>query len=326
MSVSRCIWADSLKGVLILIVVLGHAIQSVYGKDVYSNHLWNLIYSFHMPAFFVISGFFVKPIGGGNFIIKRVHQLLVPYFIWLLIKTIVSRNVSFSDYVAEVVNPISFWFLWVLFFVYTLFQISYFIHIKTGCSFNCSNIVFAVILLLINQLVDVTAFGMERICYYFVFFVLGYYMRTYQLFTIRNKAILIVLFFLWFFLAWSWNMNSLPMWMPTYSFLSFGAVKLIYGIVAALMAIIVIMNMAPSVLSNDSNINKKIAKLGFYSLGMYVIHLLFIYRVGNIIRNLVSTKAIAVIFVFIISTLLSIAILWCLNKNKYTSRLLLGKL
>lgn len=39
-----------------LLVILGHAIQSVLGVDCDSNHLWNLIYSFHMPAFMAISG------------------------------------------------------------------------------------------------------------------------------------------------------------------------------------------------------------------------------------------------------------------------------
>ena len=68
MGKQRLIWADSLKGILIVLVVLGHAIQGVYGEDVESNRIWNIIYSFHMPAFFAISGYFVKPIfGGGNF-------------------------------------------------------------------------------------------------------------------------------------------------------------------------------------------------------------------------------------------------------------------
>ncbi len=65
MGKQRLIWADSLKGILIVLVVLGHAIQGVYGEDVESNRIWNIIYSFHMPAFFAISGFFVKPVWGG---------------------------------------------------------------------------------------------------------------------------------------------------------------------------------------------------------------------------------------------------------------------
>ena len=56
MAKQRLIWADSLKGWLILLVILGHAIQQTLGADCDSNHLWNLIYSFHMPAFMAVSG------------------------------------------------------------------------------------------------------------------------------------------------------------------------------------------------------------------------------------------------------------------------------
>ena len=54
---SRMIWADRLKGCLIILVVLGHAIQVAYGRACEDNHLWSMIYSFHMPAFVAVSGY-----------------------------------------------------------------------------------------------------------------------------------------------------------------------------------------------------------------------------------------------------------------------------
>lgn len=54
---NRIIWADSLKGILIILVVLGHAIQNVLGYDCFNNHIWNYIYSFHMAAFISVSGY-----------------------------------------------------------------------------------------------------------------------------------------------------------------------------------------------------------------------------------------------------------------------------
>lgn len=66
----RLIWLDALKGVLILLVVLGHAIQyTLPGDSCENNYWWNLIYSFHMPAFMAASGFVnFRPnvIWGGN--------------------------------------------------------------------------------------------------------------------------------------------------------------------------------------------------------------------------------------------------------------------
>lgn len=55
---SRLLWADSLKGLLMILVILGHAIQVYMPEACFHNHVWNLIYSFHMPAFMTVSGYF----------------------------------------------------------------------------------------------------------------------------------------------------------------------------------------------------------------------------------------------------------------------------
>jgi len=52
----RILWADNLKGFLILLVVFGHVIQ--FSIPDYKNlHIFNYIYSFHMPLFMAISGY-----------------------------------------------------------------------------------------------------------------------------------------------------------------------------------------------------------------------------------------------------------------------------
>ena len=48
---------DSLKGFLIILVILGHLIGSLNAPSV---EIWNLIYTFHMPLFVLISGYFSK--------------------------------------------------------------------------------------------------------------------------------------------------------------------------------------------------------------------------------------------------------------------------
>lgn len=64
----RLIWADSLKGWLMVLVIIGHAIQVALQDACFDNHVWNIIYSFHMPAFMAISGWlvFAKKIRGGG--------------------------------------------------------------------------------------------------------------------------------------------------------------------------------------------------------------------------------------------------------------------
>lgn len=51
--VQREDWADFAKGIGIILVRFGH--QKIFGKK-----LIYLIYAFHMPLFFMISGYFYK--------------------------------------------------------------------------------------------------------------------------------------------------------------------------------------------------------------------------------------------------------------------------
>lgn len=73
-------WIDNLKVLGILAVILGH-INSPFGS---------FIYSWHMPLFFIIAGFFIKcELSIKEFIIKDFKRLMVPYFIFAFIGLII---------------------------------------------------------------------------------------------------------------------------------------------------------------------------------------------------------------------------------------------
>ena len=63
-----------------MLVVVGHSEIEIISKYIY----W-----FHMPLFFVLSGFFFRSIDNINeiklFIKKRAFRLLIPYFLYLLV-------------------------------------------------------------------------------------------------------------------------------------------------------------------------------------------------------------------------------------------------
>ena len=58
----RVLFWDNVKGILILLVVLGHLIYTYADKlpDSPAAQIYNFIYSFHMPAFVFCSGYFSK--------------------------------------------------------------------------------------------------------------------------------------------------------------------------------------------------------------------------------------------------------------------------
>ena len=53
----RDVVIDVLKGIAVLAVLLGHAIQRGLVVDYYDNIMFKVIYSFHMPLFMLLSGY-----------------------------------------------------------------------------------------------------------------------------------------------------------------------------------------------------------------------------------------------------------------------------
>ena len=80
--VQREDWADFAKGIGIILVRFGH--QKIFGKK-----LIYLIYAFHMPLFFMISGYFYKNDKGAIKQIKhKAYSILMPYFSYEMAKWI----------------------------------------------------------------------------------------------------------------------------------------------------------------------------------------------------------------------------------------------
>lgn len=75
------------KGVGIYLVVLGHM------GDLNTNVI-HFIYSFHMPLFFFVSGFFYKKDTIQNFLLKRGKRILIPYFFFSFLTYFVYRNAN----------------------------------------------------------------------------------------------------------------------------------------------------------------------------------------------------------------------------------------
>lgn len=67
---NRIDWIDAAKGYGILLVIFGHI------------HHFSYIYSFHIPLFFIISGYTYKqnPFGFKDFLTKKIKTLIIPYF------------------------------------------------------------------------------------------------------------------------------------------------------------------------------------------------------------------------------------------------------
>lgn len=91
--IERLSWLDILKGIGIILVVIGH---------IYSNRtVSNWLYSFHMPLFFLAAGWVYKEKTVITDIKRRIQTIVVPYFSFgllvLLYWQVIERRFRDSD-------------------------------------------------------------------------------------------------------------------------------------------------------------------------------------------------------------------------------------
>ncbi|WP_027218079.1 acyltransferase family protein [Butyrivibrio fibrisolvens] len=83
---NRIKWIDYSRVMAICLVVYGHIlIRSSSFNSHIDNIIMVLIYSFHMPMFFVISGFVFKGTSIIECIVSRLKRLMIPYFFFCLL-------------------------------------------------------------------------------------------------------------------------------------------------------------------------------------------------------------------------------------------------
>jgi len=88
----RLKYIDIVKGVAILLMIYGHWDTTYSSVDI------RLIFSFHIPLFFIISGYFLKEeTPCVNFLRKRVRQLLSPYYITAVVTLMMTGLVAWYN-------------------------------------------------------------------------------------------------------------------------------------------------------------------------------------------------------------------------------------
>lgn len=326
---TRTLWVDALKGFLIIVVVLGHALQLTIGEDCFDNHLLNIICSFQMPVFVAVSGFLnyrVTQRPFKNRLNRRALQLLVPFFIWSVIQFVLDRVYTLDTFCSIVLFPDRyFWFLWVLFFIYLLFNICDWFAKRTCIKQEVIMLLSCVILSAIMVVFEFRYFGFQFIAYYFLFYVIGYYLNKYNKILNINNAFVFLLIIIWLSLAWFWRIDAAPAFL---SFLPLPAAIILYSykfvvaLLATLLAIVVF-----SRFRKENGVLLKLAQIGEISLGIYVFHRLTMKYLLQLLRELIPNcpDYLMIITLFVISVVLSVIVVKIINKNRIASKYLLGK-
>ncbi len=132
------LWVDAVKGLAILLVVFGHAWRGTWAAGLFAQSPDSLfaaidarIYAFHMPLFFVVSGFFVlsslQRYSPARFLRNRATRLVWPLLLWsyiFLLSKIAAGPLANTpvELSWELLFPFpgkwQFWFLWALFLLH----------------------------------------------------------------------------------------------------------------------------------------------------------------------------------------------------------------
>ena len=118
LSSNRVVFIDNLKCFAIICVIFGHSLQYTYNGYLDDLKSFNLIYSFHMPLFMMLSGYFAQSsltLNARDFFKKKSIQLLLPALTWSVVKILLSGGSNiFSNLIG------SFWFLKSVFLCYSI--------------------------------------------------------------------------------------------------------------------------------------------------------------------------------------------------------------
>jgi len=274
----RLDYVDELKGFAILLVVIGHVIQ-FNTLNFRHNIIFSIIYSFHMPLFFFLSGYVAansKAVSSvsefRNSIKKKSTQLLIPLISWAVVATILNDGFTIAlrdllnTVLMQLLNP-SLWFLHTLFF---LFIMNYSIEFVLLKSKNARVMLLHFCITLVGLLIII---GSSKIypsnisfALNYLFFMLGLFVFKYDALNIlyKNKVIFLISCFAFIILSTSYDFS-----------LQFSSSQKLIKLAASFFATIVFYYIFKQETS-WLKIHTTLKKMGCASLVIYVTHLTLI--------------------------------------------------
>lgn len=269
-------WVDYAKAIGIILVVYGHVARGLYngGIDlpiIYYKFFDSVVYSFHMPLFFFLSGlFFYESFykrGASKLILSKIDTIFYPYIIWslfqggiaILLSNYTNNNVSLVEVTSLLWAPRDqFWFLYALFFIFVLSSVIYsLISIRFILPiFFCSIVLYVYPTVLPQGII----FGF--ISNNFVFFLLGVVFTMYlRPVFFSSKLALIGLTFLFVMAQWYFHCYL------SYSYTDRGVESLVLACISIAFVISI------SLYLSQMNL-KLFTFIGSSSMGIYLMHIL----------------------------------------------------
>ncbi|MBO1003653.1 acyltransferase family protein [Pseudogracilibacillus auburnensis] len=298
----RNAYFDNAKILLISLVVFGHLIQPFTSDSEGIGTLYTWIYTFHMPAFILLAGFFAKGSGNLSYILKLAKKLIIPYIIFQVMYTGYYFLIGKSNWLTDSIfyPHWSLWFLFSLFCWHLLLILYKKIPPRVGIG----------LALLIGILIGFFdsfghTFSLSRTFVFFPYFLIGYWLSKEQMTFLKRKSVKIASVFIMLSIAVAiyylphinsgWLLAS-----KSYSTLGLD----VYGGFARLIIYATSSLMAASILAWIPQQRFSFTKLGERTLYVYLLHGFIVQYVREIewlrVDNILDLFGIVVITVVIV--------------------------
>lgn len=341
---------DYIRGIAILLVLLGHTVSNNGIGDFADSGLYKIIFALQMPLFMLVSGYvtkYTKSLDTGrkllSFFGRRSLGYLLPWVVWTFF-----RGFAFGGWTLGTLKPeihslfwnmdSGYWFLISLWTICIVWGIGSFLANKLSESnilrvFLCVGfaVVFSVGLFFIGLKMGLSFFNIKLTLYYVPYFFLGYIFSSfYELF--KNKkafhlvqTIVVALSFIIFItISASCNIFFLD---ESFSGIVIRMICSLTGCISVIYFAVRFFEEFKSCLLIE-RIKSCITVIGRESLGFYLIHYMFL----NIIRlpagtSFYSFEAFETCLVnYILTIILSAAMIYVINLNIMLKTILFGKL
>lgn len=186
MATKREYYFDNAKFILIFLVVFGHFIQPFIDDHKIIMTIYHFVYSFHMPAFILVSGYFAKGFKKEGYIKKTAKKLLIPYLIFQLIYTIYYYFLyNGQSLLFEPFNP-----QWSLWFLISLFCWNVMLYGYTKLPMKWSLALAVIVGVGVGYLPFVENYlSLSRTFVFFPLFLLGFYCKKEHFTALKRPAV-----------------------------------------------------------------------------------------------------------------------------------------
>jgi acyltransferase len=312
----RINWLDRARGIAIILVIIGHAN--------FPEEIRTIVYAFHMPLFFFLSGFLLlkKEENFNLFFVKKVKSLIIPYvsyniiliiFYWLLWIISKSQDLYQNIFCKLIAIPMAIriddiyesrlWFLPCLFISNVLICALFKLFNKSLVALFAAGLIFSLIGIGLNIKYDklILPWSIDASLMICIFIIVAIIIREKNLLNIILKKKFVVLYFLLYilftYLNFLYNNNKrIDIYEADYG-------NYLYFYITSFTGIFIVLKIAYNI-----GTNKMLEFFGKNSLIIYVTHYIYLTFAFQIVKYipLIYNDTITKIISGLIVTLLCI--------------------